>query len=254
MARLTVVADKAAMSAAAAERITSLIEGAMGSRGAAAVALTGGSTPDLLYGLLADPVRPWRQRIDWQRLHLFWSDERQVPPDHPESNYGLADRLLLQHVHIPEAQVHRIQGELPASDAGRGYDAVLRERRNHTAGPLFDVMLLGIGDNAHIASIFPLSPLLVPGPEAEKPLLAAGLFVPELNTWRITMTPAALFDCAAIIMIAAGPSKADAIAAAIEGPLDVPRYPAQLLREAGDRVEWIIDAAAAARLRDAPRA
>jgi len=254
MARLTVVADKAAMSAAAAERITSLIEGAMGSRGAAAVALTGGSTPDLLYGLLADPVRPWRQRIDWQRLHLFWSDERQVPPDHPESNYGLADRLLLQHVRIPEAQVHRIRGELPASDAGRGYDAVLRERRNHTAGPLFDVMLLGIGDNAHIASIFPLSPLLVPGPEAEKPLLAAGLFVPELNTWRITMTPAALFDCAAIIMIAAGPSKADAIAAAIEGPLDVPRYPAQLLREAGDRVEWIIDAAAAARLRDAPRA
>jgi 6-phosphogluconolactonase len=254
MARLTVVADKAAMSAAAAERITSLIEGAIGSRGAAAVALTGGSTPDLLYGLLADPVRPWRQRIDWQRLHLFWSDERQVPPDHPESNYGLADRLLLQHVRIPEAQVHRIRGELPASDAGRGYDAVLRERRNHTAGPLFDVMLLGIGDNAHIASIFPLSPLLVPGPEAEKPLLAAGLFVPELNTWRITMTPAALFDCAVIIMIAAGPSKADAIAAAIEGPLDVPRYPAQLLREAGDRVEWIIDAAAAARLRDAPRA
>src|ERR1700752_5361984 len=102
MARLTVVADKAAMSAATAERFTSLIESAMASRGAAAVALTGGSTPDVLYGLLADPTRPWRARIDWQRLHLFWSDERQVPPDHPESNYGLAYRLLLQQVHIPE--------------------------------------------------------------------------------------------------------------------------------------------------------
>ena len=254
MARLTIVADKAAMSAAAAERITSLIESAIASRGAAAVALTGGSTPDVLYGLLADPTRPWRARIDWPRLHLFWSDERQVPPDHPESNYGLASRVLLQHVHIPETQVHRIHGELPASDAGRGYDAVLRERRTHTVGPLFDVMLLGIGDNAHIASIFPLSPLLVPGDEAENPLLAAGLFVPELNSWRITMTPAALFDAAAVLMIAAGPSKAEAIAAAMEGPLDVPRYPAQLLREAGDRVEWTIDAAAAARLRGAPRA
>jgi len=254
MARLTIVADKAAMSAAAAERTTSLIESAIASRGVAAIALTGGSTPDLLYGLLADAAQPWRQRIDWQRLHVFWSDERHVPPDHPESNYGLAYRLLLQHVPIPETQVHRIRGERPASDAGRLYDAVLREGRDHTVGPLFDVMLLGIGDNAHIASIFPLSPLLVPGDEAERPLLAAGLFVPELNTWRITMTPAALFDAAAVIMIAAGPSKADAIAAAIEGPLDVPRYPAQLLREAGDRVEWTIDAAAAARLHGEPRA
>ena len=254
MARLTVVADKAAMSAAAAERITSLIESAIASRGVTAVGLTGGSTPDLLYGLLADPARPWRERIDWRRLNLFWSDERQVPPDHPESNYGLAYRLLLQHVQIPEAQVHRIRGELPAPDAGREYDAVLRERRNHTVGPLFDVMLLGIGDNAHIASIFPLSPLLVPGQESETPLLAAGLFVPELNAWRITMTPAALFDSTAIIMIAAGPSKAEAIAAALEGPPDVARYPAQLLRDAGDRIEWIIDAAAAARLRGAPRA
>jgi 6-phosphogluconolactonase len=177
-----------------------------------------------------------------------------VPPDHPESNYGLAYRLLLQHVRIPETQVHRIRGERPASDAGHLYDAVLREGRDHTLGPLFDVMLLGIGDNAHIASIFPYSPLLVPGPEGANPLLAAGLFVPELNTWRITMTPTALFDSAAIIVIAAGASKADAIAAALEGPLDVPRYPAQLLREAGGRVEWIIDAAAAARLRGAPRA
>jgi 6-phosphogluconolactonase len=198
-------------------------------------------------------MHPWRARIDWQRLQLFWSDEREVPPDHLESNYGLAHRWLLQYVLIPETQVHRIRGELPASDAGRLYDAVLRERRHHTAGALFDVMLLGIGDNAHIASIFPYSPLLVPGHDGESPLLAAGLFVPELNAWRITMTPAALLDAEAIIMIAGAASKADAIAAALEGPLDVPRYPAQLLREAGDRVEWIIDAAAAARLRGAPR-
>ena len=257
MARLTLVADKAAMSETAAERITSLIEYAVATRGLAAVSLTGGSTPDLLYQLLGDTNRPWRGRIEWGHLHLFWGDEREVPPDHPESNFGLAHRLLIQHVSIPDTQVHRMRGELPASDAGRLYDAVLRARRDQTAGPLFDVMLLGIGKNAHIASIFPNSPLLMPEPDerSERPeRLATGVAIPELSQWRITMTPAALLDSAAIIMIANGASKASAIDAAIDGPADVTRYPAQLLRDAGERVEWIIDAAAAARLRGAPRA
>jgi 6-phosphogluconolactonase len=262
MARLTVVADKTAMSETAAERMTTLIEWAVTARGLAAVSLTGGDTPDRLYELLADPGRPWRSRIDWQRLHLFWGDEREVPPDQPQSNYGLAHRLLLQHVDVPEAQIHRMRGELPASDAGRLYDAVLRARRDQTAGPLFDVMLLGIGSNAHIASIFPQSPLLVERferPErSERPerieRLATGVAVPELSQWRITMTPTALLDAANILMIASGASKAEAIGAAIDGPMDVEQVPAQLLREAGDRVEWIIDSAAAARLPAAPRA
>ncbi len=251
MARLTVVADKAAMSEAAAERITSALEAAIAGRGVAAISLTGGDTPDVLYEYLADARRPWKGRIDWQRLHVFWGDEREVPPDHEQSNYGLAHRLLLEHVNVPETQIHRMRGELPASDGGRLYDAVLRARRDQTVGPLFDVMLLGIGSNAHIASIFPGSPLLLPG-TAER--LATGVAVPALSQWRMTMTPAALLDSAEIVMIASGAAKADAIAAAIESPEDVEHYPAQLLREAGDRVEWIIDAAAAARLRAAPHA
>jgi len=255
MARLTVVADKAAMSEAAAERMTSRIEMAIAQRGIAAISLTGGDTPDLLYEYLADDSRAWKRRIDWPRLHVFWGDEREVPPDHEQSNYGLAHRLLLQHVNVPETQIHRMRGELPASDAGRLYDAVLRARRDQTAGPLFDVMLLGIGSNAHIASIFPASPLLAERSERLE-RFATGVAVPELSRWRITMTPTALLDSAAIVMIASGPSKAAAIAAAIEAPENVEQYPAQLLREAepGDRVEWIIDAAAAARLRGAPRA
>jgi 6-phosphogluconolactonase len=249
MARLTIVADKVAMSETAAERITSLIESAIATRGLAAVSLTGGDTPDLLYQFLPDPNRPWRAGIEWTHLHLFWGDEREVPPDHPESNFGLARRLLIQHVPVSDTQVHRMRGELPASDAGRLYDAVLRARRDQTAGALFDVMLLGIGANAHIASLFPNSPLLI-----GEQRLAAGVPVPELNQWRITLTPVALLDSAVILVIAAGASKADAIAAAIDGPADIARYPAQLLRDAGERVEWIIDSAAAARLRDAPRA
>lgn len=271
MAQLTIVRDKTAMSEVAAERITSLIERAIGTRGSAAISLTGGDTPDLLYQFLADAKRPWRGRIDWSRMHLFWGDERAVPPDDPRSNFGLADRLLIRHVPMPPTQLFRMRGELPASEAGRLYDQLLRARRAETAERLFDVMLLGIGENAHIASIFPDSPLFVRGPTGSAPhdtegqtasganlsspqQLATGIFVPEISQWRITMTPPALLDSAAIIMIASGPAKADAIAAAIERRLDVARYPAQLLREAIDRVEWIIDADAAARLRDAPRA
>jgi 6-phosphogluconolactonase len=252
MAQLKIVADKTAMSEAAAERLTSLIETAVISRGVAAVSLTGGTTPDLVYQFLADRHRPWRDRIDWGHTHLFWSDEREVPPDHPESNFGLAHRLLIQHVPVPATHIHRMRGELPASDAGRLYDALLRARRDQIAGPLFDVMLLGIGSNAHIASIFPNSPLLERSERCER--LATGVSVPQISQWRITMTLPALLDSAAIVVIADGSSKADAISTALEGALDVARSPAQLLRAAGDRVEWIIDSAASARLRGAPPA
>jgi len=269
MARVTVVADKAAMSETAAERITSAVQSAVAAGRFASLSLTGGSGPDLLYQFMADANRPWRRAIDWSRVDLFWGDERAVPPDDPQSNFGLANRLLIQHVPIPAAQVHRVRGELPAEDAGRLYDALLRRRRAETAGPLFDVMLLGIGANAHIASLFPDSPLLDRGHE-ESALpqktesgadlwgppqdLAIGIYVPEISQWRITMTSAALLDSAAIVMIASGASKAEAVAAAIEGREDTSRYPAQLLRAAGDRVEWIIDAAASARLRGVPPA
>ena len=256
MAQLKIVSDKPAMSESAAERITWLIAAAIATRGVAAVSLTGGTTPDLLYPLLADPNRPWRNRIDWAHVHLFWSDEREVPPEHPESNFGLANRLLLQHVAVPATQIHRMRGELPASDAGPLYDALLGARRAQIAGPLFDVMLLGIGANAHIASIFPNSPLLERSERPERSerseLLATGVHVPELSQWRITMTPSALLDSAAIIVIANGSSKAEAIAATLEGALDIARYPAQVLRAAGHHVEWIIDSAASARLRAAP--
>jgi len=271
MAHLTVVRDKPEIAETGAERITSLIEGAIVIRNAAAISLTGGHTPDLLYEYLADRDRLWRARIDWARVHLFWSDERNVPPDHPESNFGLANRTLIRQVPIPPSHVHRMPGELPAVDAGREYDVMLRARRDEIAGPLFDVTLLGIGVDAHIASIFPDSPLLLRGPTgpggadlyssgadllaAPKPrsgeggsgprALAAGIWVPKLNQWRITQTPPALLDSTAIIVMAAGSTKADAIAAAIEGELNVSRYPAQLLRAADERVEWIVDGAAA---------
>jgi len=247
---VTICNDETALAVYAAERLTALIEAAIVARGSAVVSLTGGSTPRRLYALLGDPSQPWRSRIDWTHLHLFWGDERHVPPDHRDSNFGMARDALLRHVPVPDAHVHRMRGEIPdAREAARQYEEALR-RGFAAAGRdtlTVDVMLLGLGEDAHTASIFPGSDVL--DRHTEKRVV--GIWANHLNAWRITLTPAALLDAEAIVMVVAGAAKTDAVHAAIEGPLDVTRYPAQLLRAAGDRVEWIIDAQAARRLRPA---
>jgi 6-phosphogluconolactonase len=255
---LSVEADAGAVAVAAAAHLTSVVEAAIDRHGSAVISLTGGQTPRRLYSLLADAAYPWRNRIDWRRLHVFWGDERHVPPDHRDSNFGMAFETLLRHVPIPPAAIHRMRGELPdAHDAAREYDAALRAgfaaagRRSQT----FDLMLLGLGEDAHIASIFPGSSLLepqAPSPDAapaEPQPLAAAVWAAHLGAWRITLTPPALLDADAILMVLAGESKADAVQAALEGPDDVVRWPAQLLRRADARVTWIADRPAAARLR-----
>jgi len=258
VAIVTVLNDEEALAEAAAERVTSLIETSVSARRSAVVCLAGGRTPRKLYERLADASHPWRSRIDWAGVHVFWGDERHVPPDHPGSNFGMAHRALLAHVPIPANQVHRIRGEVPdAAAAAREYV--------HLLPATFDVMLLGLGEDAHIASIFPGSPLLEMGSDpihkstqgvesshegGLSPLVAA-VWAAHLNAWRITLTPQELLDARAILVIVSGENKAAAARAALDGPVDEVRWPAQLLRAAGDRVEWIMDAAAA-RLRGAP--
>jgi len=237
VARVTVVHDTA-FADAAAQRIAELIAESIASRGAATVSLTGGHTPQAAYEALADRSRPWRTRVEWERVDLFWGDERHVPPDHPDSNYGMADRALVQHVPIPPEHVHRIPAErADARAAAADYASQVPD--------VFDVMLLGLGDDCHIASIFPGSELLGTAARLDR---VAAVFVAHLDTWRITVTPAVILDARAILMIVGGAPKAAAVAAAIEGPLDVGKYPGQLLRRAGSRVEWLLDDAAAADL------
>jgi 6-phosphogluconolactonase len=241
--RVTVVEDEAAVAAAAARILTTLIAESIDAHPNAAVCMTGGRTAERLYALLADVRQPWRAAIDWTRVHLFWGDERHVPPDHPESNYGMAHRALVAHVPIPTTQVHRMRGELPdATRAAAEYEVELRDgfARAGRSDQRFDVMLLGLGEDAHIASIFPGSPAL-----AETRARVAAVWAAHLNAWRITLTPSALLDARALLMIVTGTRKAEAVRVALEMPDDVSRWPVHLLRAAGDRLEWILDRAAA---------
>jgi 6-phosphogluconolactonase len=261
MANLNIETDAAALAAATARRLAALLRDASHRHGTAHFCLTGGRTPRETYVRLARAAP--EDTVDWNGVHLFWGDERLVPPDHEDSNFGMADAALILPAGIPSRNIHRIHGELPdAEQAARGYERTL-ERFARPGRPRFDVVLLGLGADGHIASLFPHSPLLAGrlplGPAAAadeaEPLqpgqrtpLVAGVWVPSLQRWRITLTPRALLDAGTIVMLTAGATKAAAVQAVLQGPEDVATWPAQLLRQAGDRVEWWMDSAAASRL------
>jgi 6-phosphogluconolactonase len=245
VASLAVLDDEVAVATAAAARVTAIVAQVSQASANAVICLTGGRTPERLYRLLATPERT----IDWPRVHVFWGDERHVPPDHPDSNYGMAARALLTGVPIPPDQIHRMRGELPdASEAALDYDEELRAgfARASRQDRTFDLMLLGLGEDAHIASIFPGSPLLVENPQPARRV--AAVWAPHLSAWRITLSPAAIMDARRIVMLVSGAKKADAVHAALELPTDSARWPVHVLRSAGDRLEWFLDRAAAARL------
>jgi 6-phosphogluconolactonase len=258
MAVVNIEADSHALARRAAQRIADLVTAAQTRSGTARLCLTGGQTPREMYMLLAAGPDDIPRRIDWSRVEVFWGDERHVPPDDARSNFGSANGLLLQATNVPVDHVHRIRGELPdAHDAAREYDEVIRRYARHPSST-FDVMLLGLGPDAHIASLFPASPILnvvrsvadVPAESdpSGSPPRAAAVWVPHLDAWRITLTPPAILDSDAIVVLTAGSEKADAVRAALQLPEDIERWPAQLLRAAGTRVEWWIDRHAAATL------
>ena len=262
MAVLNVQASSDALVHHAAHRIAELLEESIARAGQARLCLTGGNTPREMYRLFGQPPDILRQ-IEWTRVQLFWGDERHVPTDHPDSNFGMANELLIEPAAIPSAQVHRMRGELPdASAAAREYDSIVRRYQRRPDAPTFDVMLLGLGADAHIASIFPGSPLLdefrqvedlaavaaQEGAAGASSARAAAVWATHLNTWRITLTPPAILDSDAILVLTAGAGKAGAVHSALSLDDDLTRYPAQLLRAADARVEWWMDRDAAARI------
>lgn len=242
--RLQIAPDARQLVRAVAEEIARAAEEAVRESGRFTFVLSGGSTPADLYRLLADEREPFRARLPWPKIHLFWGDERHVPPDHAESNFRMARETLLAHVPVPEDHIHRIRAEDP--DAGRAAadcERTLRDFFDVDGWPRFDFVLMGLGPDAHTASWFPGNPTVH---ERERWVVAP--WVEKHDTFRITMTPPVVNHAARIVFVVSGEGKAEAVRAVLEGERDVDRYPAQAARAEEGVLTWWVDGAAAALL------
>ena len=246
MSEFRVYPDGASLARAAAEHFATLATEALAARGRFAVALSGGSTPHPTYALLASPE--FAGRVDWPRVHVFWGDERGVPPDHPDSNYRMAREALLDHVPLPAHNVHRIHGEMEPQQAAAGYEHTLRAFFAQHPGrpsPRFDLILLGMGDDGHTASLFPGTAALHEGAR-----WVVAHYVHKLRVWRVTLTPVAINAAAHVTFLVSGAGKAERLRQVLNGPYQPDVLPVQIVRPTDGRLLWLADAAAAAQLGD----
>ncbi len=233
---IKVVADPAAVASTAAKRIVDLAEDAIATRGSFSIALSGGSTPKALFQLLA--AEPYLKRIDWKNWKIYFGDERCVPPTHPDSNFRMASEAMLTKVPIPPDQIHRMKGELDPQQAATEYGQLLKQ--NFGDGGL-DIILLGMGDDGHTASLFPKTAAL-----NETHHRCVANFVEKLGVWRITMTAPFINRARQIIIMATGAAKADRLHQVLDGPPDTQNLPIQLIDPPNGQDLWLLDSAAAA--------
>jgi 6-phosphogluconolactonase len=241
---VTVRETPGAVASAAAGRFVVLARAAVADRARVRVALAGGRTPEAMYRLLAEV--PYRDAIDWGRVEILWGDERCVPPDHPDSNYRMAREALLARVPIPSDNVHRMRGgTLDAIAVAREYEEVLRQvcRVDVDTLPRLDLCLLGLGPDGHTASLFPGSPAI----RERKRWVRAG-WVEKLRSWRLTLTPPVINNARHVLFLVTGRDKAETVRAVLQGPTEPDHLPAQIVRPARGRVEWLLDRDAASRL------
>jgi 6-phosphogluconolactonase len=228
--------DAQAAADACAQHILGILKDARAGSKQATIALSGGSTPKLMFARMA------AANFKWEGVHLFWVDERPFPPDDERSNYKLAAESLIVPAGIPRQQVHRIRGELHPTAAVEMYVDEIRNffklRANEM--PRFDVIHRGMGADAHTASLFPAQPLI-----KDRQKIAAAVQVEKLNQWRITLLPGALLAAHHTAVLAAGDDKAEAVRAVFEEPFDPMKYPAQLGMREAKKLEWFLDEASA---------
>jgi 6-phosphogluconolactonase len=246
--QIAIYPDSESLSQEAARLVVRLAQEAIVTHGRFMLALAGGSTPRKLYGLLAS--EPYREQIDWARVEIFWSDERCVPPDHPESNYRMAHEVMLSKLPIPEANIHRMPAEqADRQAAAESYAAELRRVFGTAGVPVFDLIQLGMGPEGHTASLFPHQEAL-----HERERLVLPVSVPKPPPERLTFTPPVLEAARHILFLVTGSDKAEAVQAVLEGQGGSDDYPARLVRAAAGEVIWLLDAAAAAALQRRPSA
>lgn len=223
-------------SAACARQVLELLESALSSQPRASLAVSGGTTPKRMFADMA------RANFDWSKVHLFWVDERCVPPNDSQSNYKLAKEHFIDPAKFPESNVHRIQGELRPAEAADLYAADIRSFFQLAPGalPRFDIIHRGLGPDAHTASLFPGEPLI-----DDRKNIAAAVYVEKFHQWRVTLLRGVLESARHTLMLAAGPDKAEPLQAVLHAPYDPKRYPSQITTYDGEGVLWFLDKAAA---------
>jgi len=211
----------------------------------ARIAVSGGTTPKAMFALLADRSAPYFARVPWDKLNLFWVDERCVPPTDAESNYRMTNEAMLSKVPLPAGQIHRMKGELEPEVAASQYEAIIRAEfgLDRSGDPVFDLVLLGMGDDGHTASLFPHTQALF----AMVPLVVAN-HVPQKDTWRVTLTWPVINRARRVAFLIEGAAKAQVLDDVLLGPYDPESKPSQLIRPDSGKLTFLLDAAAAAKL------
>ncbi|MBI5963593.1 MAG: 6-phosphogluconolactonase [Chloroflexi bacterium] len=229
------------LSHAAAELFAESSSQAIAERGRFLAALSGGSTPNHLYQLLAG--EPYRSQIDWSGVHVFWGDERCVPVDDPGSNYFQARQALLDHVNIPADNIHRVQSDTKPASAAVDYARTLKQ---FSAPPLewprFDLVLLGMGDDGHTASLFPASPI-----DPAEPVIAVTANYQDRPANRVSLTPRVLNSARRVIFLVTGLGKAVTLTQVLSDISNVDLLPAQRIRPTDGELLWLVDEAAASK-------
>ena len=238
----------AEVAAAGAQRMVDAAVNAVKARGVARLAISGGSTPQAMFALLADRSKPYFAQMPWDRLQLFCVDERCVPPTDPQSNYGMTKKALLDHVPLAPEQVFRMEGELDPEVAASRYEAAIRNafRLEGAELPQYDFIQLGMGANMHTASLFPHTSAL-----DELGRICVANDVREVNMWRLTHTFPALNRGREVLFLIEKADKAEPLRDVLLGSYDPEQKPSQLIRPDNGKLEFLLDKAAAAALPEA---
>ena len=242
--QLQIYKDRESLSKAVAEHIVQILVDVIDKQGKFYIVLTGGNTVKGLYKLLAEP--PYLNKIDWRKGFFFWGDERMVSPDDPESNFGQAYHLFLSHFRLKAENIYRIRGELMPSDAAQDYQYQLSQNASEgLAWPRFDLVLLSMGSDGHVASIFPGE---VTESERNSPVLVTHAEYEGRPAERVSLTPMVFNSSKRVIFLAVGENKAAALATVLSGDGDSELYPALRIQPDCGEVTWFVDEAAASLL------
>jgi 6-phosphogluconolactonase len=235
----------AAVAQAAAQLFADTAASAVQARGRARIAISGGTTPKAMFALLADPAQPFLKQVPWDKLDLYWVDERCVPPTDADSNYRMTNETLLSKVPLAPEHIHRMEGELDPAVAAARYESTIRNsfRLEGAETPTFDLVLLGMGDDGHTASLFPHT-------EAINDLtdIVTANHVPQKDTWRITLTWPVINQGREVAFLIEGAAKAQVLHDVLLGPYQPETYPSQIIRPASGRLTFLLDSAAASKL------